>query len=53
MPKPTNKLSDIPVSDEVKDNPLKLKIKENLFEGHLLNVGNPHIVFLKKFQIMI
>ena len=43
MPKPTNKLSDIPVSDEVKDNPLKLKVKENLFEGYLLNVGNPHL----------
>ena len=50
MPKPSNKLSDIPVSNEVKDNPLKLKVKENLFEGHLLNVGNPHVVFFKSIS---
>jgi diaminopimelate epimerase len=50
MPKPTNKLSEIPVSNDVKNNPLKLKVKENLFEGHLLNIGNPHIVFFKKIS---
>ena len=49
MPKPTNKLSDIPVIDEVKENPLKLKVKENLFEGYLLNVGN-HTLFFKNFR---
>ena len=43
-------LSDIPVSNEVKNNPLKIEVKENLFEGHLLNVGNPHIVFFKKIS---
>ena len=50
MPKPTNKLSEIPVSNEVKDNPLKIQVKDNSFEGHLLNVGNPHIVFFRKIS---
>ena len=50
MPKPTNKLSDIPVSNDVKNNPCKLKVEENFFEGHLINVGNPHIVFFKEIS---
>jgi len=50
MPKPTVELSKIPVTHEVKSNLLTLNINNKKFEGHLINVGNPHIVFFEKIS---
>ena len=50
MPKPTVELSKIPVTHEVKSNLLTVNINNKKFEGHLINVGNPHIVFFEKIS---
>ena len=50
MPKPKVKLSDIPVTNDVKSNPFLIEINNKKFEGHLINVGNPHIVFFEKIS---
>ena len=50
MPKPNVNLSEIPVTNEVKKNPLIIEINNKRFEGHLINVGNPHIVFFEKIS---
>ena len=50
MPKPKIKLSDIPVTNDVQNNPFLIEINNKKFEGHLINVGNPHIVFFEKIS---
>ena len=49
MPKPKIKLSEIPVTNDVQNNPFLIEINSKKLKGHLINVGNPHIVFLKKY----
>ena len=47
MGKVNYNLEKIPVSNEVDTNPLKIKLKDFCEEGHLINIGNPHIIFLR------
>jgi len=47
MPKPTQVLHNIPVTSEVNENPVKIEIKQKKLTGHLVNVGNPHIIFFE------
>ncbi len=50
MGKATYDLKKIPVSNEVKNNPIKLDILNHNLDGYLVNVGNPHIIFFKKVE---
>ena len=50
MPKPKLSLSEIPVTNEVKNNPLEINIENRKLIGHLINVGNPHIIFFNKIS---
>ena len=51
MPQPVQSLEKIPVTNEVKENPVKIKILEDEYLGHLVNVGNPHIVIFEKISV--
>mgnify|MGYP001354433016 CR=1 FL=1 len=44
------KLKKIPVTDEVQTNPLTIEVEGYKLEGHLLNVGNPHIIFFQEIS---
>ena len=50
MPQPNNELKKIPVTDEVQTNPLTIEVEGYKLEGHLLNVGNPHIVVFQEIS---
>jgi len=50
MPKPKIKLSEIPVTNDVQNNPFLIEINSKKLKGHLINVGNPHIVFFEKIS---
>ncbi|MCI5053387.1 MAG: diaminopimelate epimerase [Pelagibacteraceae bacterium] len=50
MPKPKIKLSEIPVTNDVQNNPFLIEINSKKLEGHLINVGNPHIIFFEKIS---
>ena len=50
MPKPKIKLSEIPVTNDVQNNPFLIEITSKKLKGHLINVGNPHIVFFEKIS---
>jgi len=50
MPKPKLNLSEIPVSKDVKNNPIEIEVSDKKFLGHLINVGNPHIIFFNKIS---
>ncbi len=50
MGQATYDLKKIPVSSEVKTNPIKLNISDRNLEGYLINVGNPHIIFFEKIK---
>ena len=50
MPQPNNELNKIPVTDEVQTNPLTIEVEGYKLEGHLLNVGNPHIVVFQEIS---